>query len=206
MSLSAPSNGPAAGRNTLTQDFLDCGDEWLLWLDDDMGFAPDTVDRLLSVANETTHPIVGALCFSLRELGLDGLGGFHCVVRPTIYEWTEQGDSKQFAAQTDYAPDTVIPVAATGSACILIHRTVIETLLNRHDEDPQFGKPYDPIRGSGGNLLGEDISFCVRATSCDRPIHVHTGVQTNHMKSIWVSEHSYESERILTQTMMEVSA
>jgi len=205
MTLGAPSNGPATARNSVVQEFLTTSDQWLLWLDDDMGFAPDTLNRLMAAADPTDRPIVGALCFALRELGPDGLGGFHCMAKPTLYEWTDQGGGvRKFASTSEYPPDTVVPVAATGSACILIHRSVFESIMDQYESDPPKGKLYDPIRGSDGDLLGEDISFCVRAAGLGYPIHVHTGVPTNHMKSIWVGEPMFEAETTLTRTLQKM--
>jgi hypothetical protein len=36
--------------------------------------------------------------------------------------------------------------------------------------------------------VGEDLSFCMRATALDIPIHVHTGARTTHAKMTWLSE------------------
>ena len=56
--------GLVDSRNTVVAAFLDgTDDDWFWWLDDDMGFAPDTLDRLRLAADPVERPIVGALCF-----------------------------------------------------------------------------------------------------------------------------------------------
>lgn len=200
LTMRSGSGGIVEARNKVVRQFLDDVEsdvEWLFWLDADMGFAPNTLDALLAYADPVERPIVGGLCFAWKELEQDGLGGFHCAARPTLYHWVEQDDGhKRFVGLADYPRNELLPVAGTGSACILIHRSALEKV----DAMPN-GAPYDRIKGSDGSLLGEDISFCVRATACDLPIHVHTGIHTNHLKELWVTESNLDAERIVMQAV-----
>ena len=69
------SDGLVQARNKAVQHFLeDKPADWLFWVDTDMGFSPDTVDRLLEAADPVERPVVGGLCFSLRETDPDGFG------------------------------------------------------------------------------------------------------------------------------------
>ncbi len=175
--------GITAARNQVAEAFLVQSADWLFVVDTDMGFAPDTLERLLAAADPAERPIMGALCFAWRELEADGLSGYRCQPRPTIFEYVPTAEGDKFMGVSQYAPDTVVQCAGTGSACILIHRSVIERI---HDA---YGPTwYERIKGTDGSLLGEDISFCVRAGACGIPIHVHTGVKTSHLKQLWVSE------------------
>ena len=45
--------------------------------------------------------------------------------------------------------------------------------------------------------MGEDISFCARAGRMGIPVYVHTGVRTNHLKSVHVDEQLYAGQRLL---------
>jgi len=205
MAMRANSSGPTDARNEVATEFLASDDEWLWWLDDDMGFPADALHKLLKAADPTERPIVGALCFAWKELALDGMGGYHCAVRPTIYDWVEHPDGhKRFTGKVDYPSNELIQVAGTGSACIVIHRSVFEGIAAQYEEDPRRGQPYDRIRGSDGLPLGEDISFCVRAAGLGHPIYVHTGVQTNHLKELWVSEATYQQEKILSVALEQM--
>jgi hypothetical protein len=182
-------NGLVAARNAAARAFLDGGAEWLLWLDTDMGFAPDVLSRLLAAANPIERPIMGALCFSSREVGTDGMGGYRTLPRPTIYDWTQINGAMRFASRITYPVNQLIRCSATGSAAVLIHRSVFERISASSDE---HGLPadswYDRLPGSDGSLLGEDISFCARAGAVDIPVHVHTGVRTTHLKPMWLGE------------------
>lgn len=170
--------GLAEARNAAVETFLESAAEWLLWVDTDMGFAPDSLDRLLAVADPAEHPIVGGLCFRLHEGEPDGMGGWRTEPQPTLYRWTEVDGEEGFELHLDY-PDGLVEVDATGSAFILIHRDV----LVKVGRDWYSRLPVEP-----GELLSEDLSFCRRVTGLGFPVLVDTRVKTTHLKYTWVGE------------------
>lgn len=188
MATRCGTGGIVDGRNTAVTHFLERPDvEWLMWVDTDMGFAPDSVDRLIAAADPTERPIVGGLCFSQKETEPDGMGGFRTAPSPTVFQWTDAGSGRQgFVPWYDYPANEVIPVAATGSAFILIHRSVLEKL--GEDGPHWYSRLTNPTTGQ---LLSEDLSFCGRAVQAGFPIYVDTRVKTTHMKTQWVSEADY---------------
>lgn len=184
--------GLVESRNLAIQTFLaEKKADWLFWIDTDMGFAPDTIDRLLEVADPVDRPIVGALCFSQREIGPDGYGGYRCSATPTIYDWADIKGQMGFAVRWDYQRNTLVRCAGTGSACILIHRSVFERL------EEKYGRAwYDRVPNtSTGQLMSEDLSFCLRAGALGVPVHVHTGLQATHLKRVWLAEDDYMRQR-----------
>jgi hypothetical protein len=186
--IRAGTDGMTLARNKAVKDFLDeKRAEWLFWIDTDMGFAPDTVDRLLEAADPIERPVVGALCFAQEEHLDDSLGGFRTRAIPTIYDWVNTGEQMGFAVRWQYPLDTVTRVGATGSACILIHRSAFEKVEER------YGRAwYDRVPNTTtGQVLGEDLAFCLRAGTLDIPVHVHTGVKTTHHKNVWLAEEDY---------------
>lgn len=181
-------NGLVGARNLAIKNFLSLGrGDWLLWCDTDMGFELDSVERLLEVADPVERPIVGGLCFGQKETLEDGYFGYRTSARATIFNW-QQGDEGQniptkFTARAWYPPNSLVRCAGTGSAFVLIHKSVFEKL------DEAYGPTwYDQIPSDDGELIGEDISFCIRANAQGFPIHVHTGVRTTHMKHLWLQE------------------
>lgn len=183
-------DGIPTARNKAVQQFLDDKDaDWLFWIDTDMGFEPDTIDRLLAVADPVERPIVGGLCFAQKQTLPDGMGGWQTGLVPTIYDWTtvDSGETG-FLSRHGYPANSVLRCAGTGSACILIHRSVFERLAAEGK-----GEWYDRIPNptANGRLLGEDLSFCLRAGALGIPVHVHTGVRTTHFKPAWLGEADY---------------
>lgn len=193
---------PGARNETVRQFLADDRADWLLWLDTDMGFAPDALDRLAEVADSATRPVVGALCFAQRERIPDGMGGFRCSSAPTIFDWTDLDEGKGFLGRTQYPVNALVRCAGTGSACLLIHRGVFERIKAAHGETW-----YDRVANPtvGGELMGEDLSFCLRAGALDVPIHVHTGVRTSHFKQFWLAEQDYWAHAIPPPATEEVA-
>lgn len=172
LALQAGSNlsGP---RNKVVEQFLGYGQaDWLVMIDSDMVFSPDLVDRLLEHADPDKAPIVGALCFVFDEDGK---------VKPTLYglmEDDEQPDPQVIRYET-WPPDTMMQVAATGTGCVLIHKSALQRIAER-----KFNSafPWFQETSINGKPCGEDITFCFRAIQCDIPVHVNTAVKIGHVK------------------------
>lgn len=187
-------------RNDVVATFLSDRDaEWLFWVDTDMGFAPDTIEQLVAVADPETRPIVGGLCFAMKPVEADGMGGWRSAAVPTIYDWAPipDGGGKGFVSRSVYQPDAVVQCAGTGSACILVHRSVFERIA----ADGR-GAWYDRIPNNGG-FIGEDLSFCLRAGALGIPVFVHTGVRTTHYKPAWIGEDDFLAQVALRSAFTE---
>jgi GT2 family glycosyltransferase len=188
-----------AGRNTLASMLLNQQEAgWLLMIDADMGFAPDTVERLLDAADAIDRPIVGGLAFAQKSDGIGAMYARRYRMCPTIYRMYETETEVGFVPVFDYPRDQLVEVDATGAACILIHRSVLEKITR---ESP--GRPFDQVsiaKGSTGRTdFGEDLSFCIRARAAGASIHVDTSVKTTHDKgAVFLDEETYD----LQQAMM----
>jgi len=187
-------DGLPAARNTMAARFLQSDNDWLLMVDTDMGFGPDSLYKLIEAAHPEKRPIVGGLCFTNREIAHDGLFGYRTRPTPTIFDWKEdpQLGVPGFVAVMMYPTDAVVRCAGTGAAFLLIHRSVFEriaqTVIPGTDGVLIGPRWFDRTPDAAGKLLGEDLSFCVRANLAQIPIHVHTGVKTTHFKEIWLGE------------------
>lgn len=177
--------GLADARNQVTAHWLDNTDaRWLWFVDSDMGFAADTLERLIDSSSEIDRFAVGALCFSWRLGAPDGMGGYSAEPVPTMYGW----DGRGFRAVTDYKRDSVVRVAGTGAACLLLHRSAMETLRGGHGDNW-----FTPVRYPDGGMLGEDLSLCYRLGEGGFGVHVDTSIKTTHAKTIWVGEQTWEA-------------
>jgi len=188
----------AGGRNEVVLDFLATDSQWLWWVDTDMAFEADVVERLLEAADATERPVVGALCFAQREHISDGVFGWRPVAWPTVMDWNVVDGKGGFEVRWDYPRNTLTRCSATGSACILIHRTVFERMRDEYGGRPDWNSWYSRVTNpTTGQLMGEDMSFCARLLRLEIPVYVHTGVQTTHQKHIWLQEEDYWRQRAL---------
>jgi cephalosporin hydroxylase len=189
--------GLIEARNQAVHEFLeDYTADWLFWLDTDMGFQPNALELLLEAADPTERPIVGGLCFAQREDEPDGMGGWRTQPTPTIYDWITVGDQSGYAVRWDYPIDTVTQVHATGSACVLIHRSVLEKIRDAFTDGTIRPAWYDRLPNpTTQQLFSEDLSFCARAGALGFPVFVDTRVKTSHYKHQWVAEEDYFRQR-----------
>ena len=183
----------AGPRNGLVKKFLDFSDAaWLWMVDSDMTFRPDTLERLLEHADPQEAPIVGGLCF-----GFDDQGD----IQPTLYGFTGDEKRPQVIRYHEWRPDAMWQVAATGGACLLMHRSALERIRD-FDHPSRPGKkgfndayPWFQETEHNGQAVGEDITFCWRAALAGIPVYVNTGVQLGHMKRRELNMDAYFIER-----------
>jgi hypothetical protein len=196
MLLPASPNTLPERRNNAAQFLLDQSTaEWLLFVDSDMGFDETALELLLAAADPVERPVVGALCFGMRQVESDQRGGWRTQPFPTLYDWRPNDSGKfGFVLRYDYSADCVTQVAATGAAFLLIHRDVLAK-LRAQVGDTWFDRARMDV---GEGLMGEDISFCARLGRIGVPVFVHTGVKTTHLKPVWVDEDFYLDQRALS--------
>jgi GT2 family glycosyltransferase len=163
-------------RNLVVREFLDSYTApWLLMLDTDMVIAGDALDRLIAAADPAERPLLGALCFSQNAAG-----------EPfsTMYEMTRKDSGElAFARLATWPENTCVRVSATGAACLLMHRDALEA-VEKHAGDLAAPWFRESAVGVPLALMGEDMTFCLRAGLAGIPVHVHTGVQAGHVKSV----------------------
>ena len=180
--LGLPS-GPnlSAPRCQVVRSFLETEGEWLWFVDSDMTFEPDILERLVEVADPDTAPIVGGLCFG--QIVDHGVVLYY----PTMFMIDDEGQGWRV---DEYPPDTVFDVHATGTACLLIHRRVLEAMAAKFPEPlPWFAEEVS----EWGGLQSEDVTFCRRARSLGFPVKVHTGVKTGHLKMYEITEEMHRA-------------
>lgn len=181
----------AQARNDVVAAFLDrTPGDWLLFIDTDMGFAPDSLSRLIDACDED-HPVVGGLCFTHKRTTVTTEGAQRFTVFPTIYRYTETEDTAGFQAAYDYPADELIQVGGTGAAFLLIRRDLLEHMRRQHG-DAWFNHIEHPTKGA---RFSEDLSFCVRVWGTGHQVHVHTGVRTSHRKSVWLDEDLFRRQQ-----------
>ncbi len=198
----AQAGGIVAGRNAITQKFLDDTDcEWLFMVDSDMGFAADTVDRLIAAADPAERPVVGGLCFSLRRDTPGDFYGQKYVVTPTCYRFVDTETETGFQSILDYPEDAAFRVDGTGAACLMIHRSAVEAIREK------FGDVWFDHIKAGSTTFSEDLSFCLRLQATGLPVYVHTGVRTTHDKhGVFLDEDEYFRSRALHAMMTKEAA
>lgn len=161
-------------RNQITKYALDKGGfDYVLWLDSDMTFGPDLMEKLLEdmePEDGERRQAVSGLCFGRRP-----------PFKPCIYkslDVQQQGQMIYPKAEVylDYPRDQLFDVAACGFACVMMRMDVLEAM-------GIYGVPFFPIGG-----LGEDLTFCWRAQKLDIKFHCDSRLKIGHIMRIHVDE------------------
>jgi hypothetical protein len=159
--------GPAlvTARNQLVRVFMEQMDApWLFMVDTDMVFEADVIARLRQVASP--HVIAGALCF--------GWFSDARIAKPTLY-------GEGMVQITEWTPGSLVPVYATGAACLLIHRRALEAM------------PHGAwFKQAADGSYGEDQGFFMNAAAAGLRTVIDTGTHVLHDKHIHVGLRDYD--------------
>lgn len=162
-SWQAVHGGPVLGmnRNIMARNFMATDLEWLWMIDTDVDFANDTLPQLMEAADPVDRPVVGASCLLVGD-------DFKPVTNLYSIELGKPGE--HLIAE----PDTLMRVDGTGCGCLLVHRSVFETLGSF---------PFLEVVTAACEY-SEDLSFCLRCREAKIPVYVHTGVKVGHTKAL----------------------
>lgn len=157
----------AAQRDNLVGYFLDkTSSEWLLMLDWDITYSPDSVYALLDAADPVEKPIISG-CY------VTFFGGGN-LLRPC---WM-QGDPPVPVDGVNLGE--VEEMSVVGMGFTLMHRGVLEAMRERYIADPLRWFGHDII---GNDRVGEDVTFCSRARRMGYKVWGHGGVLLGHTKA-----------------------
>lgn len=156
-------------RNQGSHKAIQGGYDYVLWIDSDMTFAPDLMQKMfMSIGDKQ---FLTALCFARRppfkpcifnkiEVNQEGLG-----IMPHCDNWF------------DYPRDQIVEVAGAGFACVLQKVEMLDVMC------ATYGVPFFPIAG-----LGEDLAFCYRAKQIDYKMYADTSIKVGHIMRMSVDE------------------
>lgn len=147
----------AQGRN---QCLREMAGDWLWFIDTDMVFPPDTLERLLNCQRDIVQGLV-----LLR----------HPPHFPVVYRLGEDGGLKQ--AVLNRQPPGLIEVDAVGTGGTLIRRRVRDSVAD----------PWFEVGTIKGDELGEDLCFSSKARKAGFKMWVDLRVPIGHLTptAIW---------------------
>lgn len=161
-------------RTQLCRMAMEANADYVLWLDSDVVFEPDLMERLME--DIQGRDMVTAVYHGRRP-------GF----RPVIWKTITTGllpASTQVEQYDDYPEDGLFEVAGCGFGAVLMKTGVIR------DVAETFHQTFGPIPG-----LGEDLSFCVRARNCGYTIWCDPALQVGHKGSMIINQATFRSFR-----------
>lgn len=158
-------------RNNLARQAIKAEADWVLWLDSDMVFSPDFLQRMLKVCTENDIDFLTALCFRRKP-----------PFTPTLFDRLEKVDKGASYTALMSVPDGRFKVGGCGFAGVLLSTDVLLSVASK------FGRMFDPIDG-----FGEDLSFCWRARQCGYDIWCDSDIEMGHVGQTIVTRAYFEA-------------
>ena len=161
-------------RNHLARQAIKEEADWVLWLDSDMVFSPDLLQRMLKVCEENKIDFLTALCFRRKP-----------PYTPCLFDKLERLPDDKGAAYTALlsVPDGRFQVGGCGFAGVLMSTDVLISVSAQFE-----GRMFDPMPG-----FGEDVSFCWRARQCGYEIWCDSSIEMGHVGNCVVTRGYFEA-------------
>lgn len=155
-------------RNKLAAKAMKDEFDYVLWLDSDMVFSPDILEKLIADDKD----MVSGLYFRRTS-----------PYTPVIYKDSELKDGRLvWSDYTDYPKGELFKVAGAGFGCVLMKTDMIFDMIGK------YGDWFTPLYSSG-----EDLSFCYRARELGYEIWCDSRIKCGHMSHQMITEDFYEA-------------
>lgn len=161
-------------RNLLASQAMDNDFDRVLWLDSDVAFDADMLNRLHADMDEGRELVCG-LYFKRRQ-------PIEPCIYKAVYSTTEEDGKIMPHADPffDYPQDSIFEIAACGFGAVL---TSVD-LLRRVYKD--CGLPFSPQIG-----FGEDLSFCKRCEALGVKMYCDSRIKVGHIGYTIFSEETF---------------
>ena len=147
-------------RNMLAAEALDTKADRIFWLDSDMTFRPDVMERMAADL----------------DAGLDFVAGIYFLrktpTKPCIYKSVEITEGEGHARiYIDYPRDKIFEIGGCGFGAVMMTRRLLKDVYDA------YNRPFDPMPG----VLGEDLAFCWRAQQCGYRLWCDSRIKFGHV-------------------------
>lgn len=175
-------------RNTFVANAIEKGYDRILWLDSDMVFEPDLLERLSNIidshmdrrrVNPYGIEYVTALAFKRRM-----------PTSPVIYKELDYGTDENgiiyanAVSYKDYPKDSLFEIAGSGCGAVLMTTHLLERVWER------FGPPFQPMI-----QMGEDLAFCYRAAQLGYKMYCDSRIKAGHVGQMVYTESIYLNQQ-----------
>ena len=163
-------------RNRLSATALNGRYDRVLWLDSDMVFEPDLLERLSEDLDEGRE-FVCALFFTRKT-------PIHPVIYKTLGTVTDKHGEEwpKIQSYDDYPKDSIFPIQGCGFGAVMMTSDLIRRIGKAYG-----GQPFTPIPG-----FGEDFAFCLRARELGTELWCDSRIKVGHAGVSVISEETWQ--------------
>ena len=178
-------------RNTLAANAIQHGYDRVLWIDSDMRFESDLMERLaddMMVEDETgtshyEEDENGLIKFDrdyIAALAFKRVQPTEPVVYDDMHELADMPGMYGVHILRNYPHDQLFKVAATGFGCVMTSTRLLKAVWDK------FGPPFSYVAN-----LGEDMSFCYKVNQLGVPMYCDSRVKVGHIGEVVFNEEVY---------------
>lgn len=157
--------------------------DWLLWVDSDVVISPEAFKLLWDNKDAKERPVVTGVYFTT-----DNPEEPLMVPMPTIFNFVPKDDILGLVRVHPLPKDELIKVDAAGMGFVLMHRSVVDKVLDKNPNATFFTEV-----GVHKTFMGEDIFFFAVLSQAEVPLYCHTGAVVPHMKRFSFDVHYYNA-------------
>lgn len=158
-------------RENLAAEALKREADYILWLDSDMMFPPDTLQRLMADIEEAGDGVIMTGLYYRRVAPFS----------PVAFTKLDIIDEKSYWTNVEEVPDGIFEVEGCGFGCVLAPTEAFVDVMSK------FGRMFTPIGG-----VGEDLSFCWRARQCGWKFLCDPTIELGHVAHSIVTREFWE--------------
>lgn len=155
-------------RNELAKKSVEMGADYVLWLDSDMVFEPDTLVKLYE--DRDKGDIITGLYFRRVQ-----------PYTPVLFDKLEIDDKGCHWTDFKEIPDGIFEVGGCGFGCVFMPTNIFLDVVAK------YGDMFSPIAS-----VGEDLAFCWRARNCGYNIVCDPSIQLGHVGHYVITREFYE--------------
>lgn len=159
-------------RNNLARQAIKQEADWVLWLDSDMVFNPDLLQRMMKVCTENDIDFLTALCFRRKP-----------PYTPCLFDRLDKVEKGASYTALLSVPEGRFQVGGCGFAGVLMSTDVLISVSAKFN-----GRMFDPMEG-----FGEDVAFCWRARQCGYDIWCDSDIEMGHVGQCIVTRSFFEA-------------
>ena len=157
--------------------------DWILWVDSDVVISPETFLKLWDKRDAVEKPILTGVYFT-TDTPEESL----MVPSPTVFEFVVNGNEVGIKRLHPLPKDKFLQVGAAGMGFVLMHRSVIDRILEVEPNTPIFTEV-----GVNKSFMGEDIFFFALCNKAEIPVWCDTSALVPHMKRFSFDVNYYDA-------------
>ena len=150
--------------------------DYILWLDSDMTFPPDVLERMMKVMDENKDIDILTGLYFRRSTPFT----------PVAFDVLETDENGELVFENmDDVPEGIREVAGCGFGCVLMKTDCLFDIAGK--EGPVWFSPLANV--------GEDCAFCMRARKYGYKIYLDPSIEFGHMGYAAVTRQFYEATK-----------